>query len=419
MSQRRNAVYVVLILSLIGSYFRGDFFYNIACVFGALLIGSLIFSWTSINWLRIGRQTHVRRVQVGQIFDENFAVRNTGLLPKLWLEVRDHSDLPHHNSSQVIPFLMPQGSYRWQVRTLCTMRGQFTLGPMTITSGDPFGFFLYPRHIATTSNIIVYPVTVPIYEFATPIGALSGGQAIRRRTYDVTPNAAGIREYAPGDSLNRIHWKSTARRNKLLVKEFEEDPLGDVWLFVDLSRESLVERPSAWSGGEFSYGQTPRLPASTEEYCIATAASIAQYFIEKRRSVGFLSYTPYRDYIAPDRGDRQLTDILEILAVAKSETNLTLQQLLSLEAAHLTRGTTLVLVTASLQVGWASVAHIQIRRGLAVIAVMIDPTSFGLKGVSFEMIRQQVELAGVQVYPVRQDDDLTAALSYRPGVDAQ
>ncbi|GIK63623.1 MAG: hypothetical protein BroJett018_14170 [Chloroflexota bacterium] len=422
MAQRRLAIYVILILALVGGFLSGRaFFYNITCVFGGILIASLVFSWASINWLNIGRHTLVRRAQVGQYFEENFAVRNKSIIPKLWLEIRDHSDLPGHNSSQVVPFMTPSSTYRWKVGTLCVRRGQFTLGPMTVTSGDPFGFYIFPRHIGATSSIIVYPITVPIYDFATPTGALSGGQAIRRRTFEITPNAAGIREYAPGDSLNRIHWKSTARRGKLLVKEFEEDPLGDVWIILDLSKASLVERPSVatWGASDLAYSRGIPLPPSTEEYAIAAAGSIAQFFVEKGRSVGFLSYTPHRDYVAPDRGDRQLTDILEVLAVAKSETQLTLLQLLSMEAQHLTRGTTLVLITASLDTSWAALAHVQVRRGLSVIAVMIDPTSFGVYGPNFEGARQQVEAAGVTVYPLRQEDDLTATLSYRPGTNGK
>ena len=91
-------------------------------------------------------------------------------------------------------------------------------------------------------RIIVYPPTVPIHRFATPIGTLSGGEAVRRRAHFVTTNAAGVRDYQPGDSFNRIHWRSSARRDRLMVKEFELDPLADVWIFLDLSQGSLVER---------------------------------------------------------------------------------------------------------------------------------------------------------------------------------
>lgn len=415
MTYRRNVVYLLIILSLIGNLLSGRaFFLHIAYVFGLALVVSLIFSWTAVNWLQINRWTYVRRLQVGDNFEETFLVRNISLIPKLWLEVHDHSNLPQHRASHVVPFVRGRKKYQWPAQTPCTRRGQFTLGPITLLSGDPFGFYQFPRHINATSTVIVYPITVPIYDFAPPIGALSGGQAVRKRTYDTTPNVAGIREYAPGDALNRIHWRSSARRGKLMVKEFDLDPLGDVWIFLDLSKESLVAQASVWGGADYILTPTLRLPPSTEEYCVVAAASLSRYFLDQNRSVGFSSYTPYRVNLPPDRGDRQLIDILEPLALAKSETMITLQQMLVLEGHNLTRGTTLVVVTASTQTAWLAEAYAQIQRGLTVVAVMIDPESFGQRDVSFELVRRQVEAAGVLTYAVRHEDDLTSVLSYRP-----
>jgi uncharacterized protein (DUF58 family) len=48
----------------------------------------------------------------------------------------------------------------------------------------------------------------------------------------VTPNASGVREYAPGDAFNRIHWKSTARTGEMMVKTFELDPASDIWIVI-------------------------------------------------------------------------------------------------------------------------------------------------------------------------------------------
>jgi uncharacterized protein (DUF58 family) len=412
MAYRRNVIYLFIVLSALTGFISGRaFYYKVSYGFGALLAVSLVYSWLSVNWLQLRRQTFVRRTQVGQYFEETFWVTNRSIIPKLWLEVHDHSTLPDHRGSQVVPMLNYDRAYRWDVQTLCTRRGQFTLGPITITSGDPFGLYQFPRHIATTSTVIVYPQTFPIYDFATPIGALSGGQAVRRLSFEVTPHAAGVREYAPGDSFKRIHWRTSAKRSKLYVKEFEIDPLGDVWIFLDLSQDSLVERPSM-------HGPAPtsgliRLPPSTEEYGIAAAASLAQYFIEKSRTVGFLCYTPYRRYIAPDRGDRQLTDILEVLATARSKTDMSLRQMLALESQYIPRGSTVILVTAALDSDWIAEAHVQARRGIMVLVVLLDPTSFGATTeVRFEEIKQQTEMAGVYVYPLRQGDDITQALSY-------
>ena len=416
MQNRRNAFYSLIIVALVAGALSGrTFFFSLAYALGAVLIGAFVWAWTAVNWLSIARVTHARRAQVGQPLIETFTVWNTGIFPKLWLEVQDHSDLPHHNVSHVVPSLLPRRRYRWETQTICTRRGEFTLGPMTVISGDPFGLFQFPRQFPAQSKIIVYPPTVRIRQFATPIGALSGGEAVRRRAHFVTTNAAGIREYQPGDSYNRIHWRSTARRDRLLVKEFELDPLADVWIFLDLAQETLVERPQINLVDAPYFTPYFRLPPSTEEYGVTIAASLAQYFIDKGRALGFGVYSPKRDIIQPDRGPRQLTRILEVLATARSETSISLAQLLALEAEHLGRGTTAILITASQDEQWIAEAHRLVRRGIRVIAVLIDPHSFGAPISRIHELHPMAQAAGAFVYTVHQDDDLTAALSYRAG----
>ncbi|NLX09736.1 MAG: DUF58 domain-containing protein [Chloroflexi bacterium] len=414
MANRRNTFYALIIFCLVLGLVSGrTFLFHLAYALGAVLIGSFLWSWTAVNWLSIARHTGARRAQVGRALDESFAVRNNSLLPKLWLEVRDHSTLPNHNASHVVPTLLPSRRYRWEAHTICSRRGEFTLGPMTIVSGDPFGLFQFPRQIAALSHIIVYPPTVPVYRFAAPLGTLSGGEAVRRRTHFVTTNASGVRDYQPGDSFNRIHWRSTARKDRMLVKEFELDPLADVWIFLDLSESTLVERPAARIGTENLYAPPPNLPPSTEEYGVTIAASLAQYFVEKGRALGFATYCPHREIVQPDRGPRQLTRILEILAVANSESPLTLDQVLGLEANHLSRGTTLVIVTASQDDRWVAEMHTLVRRGMRVVCVLIDPHSFGAPVLNGARLHERIEAAGATAYTIEQDDDLTAALSYR------
>lgn len=415
MPNRRNAFYTLIIFCLVAGALSGRaFFFTLAYALGAVLIGAFLWSWTAVNWLTIARYTHARRAQVGQPLDETFLVRNTALLPKLWLEVRDHSSLPGHNASHVVPLLWPRRTFRWDVRTLCTRRGEFTLGPMSVLSGDPFGLFQYTRSFPAVSTIIVYPLTVPVHGFAAPIGPLSGGEAVRRRTHFVTTNAAGVREYQPGDSYNRIHWRSTARREHVMVKEFELDPLADVWIFLDLSLASLVERLPHHANAYLPIAP-PYLPPSTEEYGVTIAASLAQYFVNRGRALGFVTYAPQREIVQPDRGPRQLTRILEILATARSASELSLEQVLSLEAMHLGRGTTVVLITAAQHDGWIAEAHTLVRRGMRVIAVLLDAHSFGAPTSRLAHLHRVAEAAGLVAYTVHQDDDLTAALSYRMG----
>lgn len=410
MSERRTTVYLMLIGSLLFGLFTGrPFFFNLAYMLGVLLIGALLWTAVAGNWVRINRQTRNRRAQVGRTLDEQFVVNNTGWIPKLWLEVRDYSSLPAHSASRVVPLLLPNGQYSWTVHTLCAVRGEFTLGPITLSTGDPFGLFQSRRHIPATSKILIYPMVVPIYDFAPPIGAISGGDARRQRAPFITTNASGVREYAAGDSLNRVHWKSSARQDRLMVKEFELDPQADSWVVLDVSVGSLFVRPHTVTGNEGA----GYIPPSTEEYGVVIAASVCEYFISKERTLGFVTYCPQRTLIQPDRGFRQQGRILEVLALAKSQNEITLKEMLALEDHHFSRGSTVTLITADATGSWVDSAHMLVRRGMRVVAIMLEPRTFGAEeaDAEFGAIPLQLASGGVVTYIVNNGDSVALALA--------
>ena len=416
MSNRRNALYILLILSLLAGIFTGRaLLFNIAWLIAALMLLSLLWTWLSVRGIALTRATKTRRSQVGRLFRESFSVRKTSILPKLCLEIHDHSNLPGHQASRVIPTLLNRRSYRWDVETVCLVRGEFQLGPLTVISSDPFGFFRLPRRLNVTERLIVYPMTIELNKVILPMGFLSGGDAQRRLTHQITTNASSIRDYVSGDSMNRIHWRSTAHTGKLMVKEFELDPLVDIWLFSDFSADSLYEDPAIRRAGQIGHiiPNAPGIPPSTEEYGAVIAASLAKYFIESERMVGYAAYTPYRQIFQPDRGSRQLTRILQALAVARSTSNHSLKEMLALETHHFTRGTTLIIMTSSLDIDWITEAQVLMRRGIRPLCIFIDPQSFHPQRDSNAM-RGMLHLAKIPTLIIGKNNDIALALEQRP-----
>jgi len=411
---RRNVVWLLTIALMLTGILTGRaFFFNIAYMMIGMMFLAFVWAWFAVRWLTIQRRTRTRRAQVGRLMEESFAVRNTSIFPKLWIEVRDHSDLPGHRASQVVPAMGARARHSWQVTTPCLVRGEFKLGPLTLISGDPFGMFLFPRWLLATSRVIVYPQTVTLTHFELPMGTLSGGEAQRQRTHYVTTNAAGVRDYVQGDSFNRIHWRSSARKGRLIVKEFEIDPLVDIWIFTDFSASALVE-PRVERIGKTG-PVIPRgggIPPSTEEYIAVIGASVAQHFINLERAVGFAAYTPNREVHQPERGNRQMTHIFESLAVARSRSNYSLAQMLTLETPYLTRGTTLIIITSSLDTAWVQEAQVLMRRGIRPMCVFVDPESFGGNRPSSEIIGH-LQAAKIPTLMVRCDEDIASALAMR------
>lgn len=416
MPSRRNALYLLAIFSLLAGLFTGraDLF-NIAYLIAAVMILSLIWTWISLRGIALRRSTRTRRSQVGRVFQESFGARKTGVLPKLWLEIRDHSTLPGHHASHVVPTLVGKREYTWEVETVCAARGEFQLGPLTVVSGDPFGLFHSPRRVGATDRLIVYPMTLELDRVILPVGYLSGGDAQRQLTHQITTNASSIRDYVSGDSMNRIHWRSTARTGNIMVKEFELDPLVDIWLINDFSANSLCEDPSVRRVDRIGniIPSSARIPPSTEEYGVIAAASLAKHFIDDERIVGYAAYTPYRQVFQPERGSRQLTRILQALASARSTSNHTLKDVLSLETHLFTRGTSLMIITSTVDQDWISEAQVLQRRGIRLICVYINPQSFSPERDS-NAVRGMLQLAKIPSMIISKDDDLAVALQQRP-----
>ena len=417
--QRRTAVILLAFLALISGLITGrEILFNVAYLLGLLLIISFAWAWANINWVHLSRVTRTRRAQVGRPLEERFTVRNTSLIPKLWLEVRDFATLPSHFSSHVVNGLGSRGTYSWRVTTICRQRGRYQLGPIRLTSSDPFGLFPMQRDLVPTTNVVIYPLTFDIHQFALPLGILPGGDALRRRTHYVTTNASGVRDYAPGDSFSRIHWRSTARRDRLIVKEFELDPLADIWVVPDMAifghiapRQDAFAAPSAQhSLPEWMRLDEFKLPATTEEYTVTVAASLAQYFLRHDRAVGMLGYGQSNEVVQPDRGERQMNRMLETLSVLRAEGEVPVSDMLHAESHLFPRGTTIIVVTPTTRENWPTSARQLARRGLRVVTVLINPASFG-GSRSADTVFTMLQASGMVAYMVNNGDDLTAVLS--------
>ena len=395
-----------------------ELFFNMVYLIALILALSFTWTWASVSSVRIARRTRSRRSSVGKLAEESFTVANTGFLPKVWLEIRDHSTLPVHRVSQVINAMAPRRRRNWAVRTICRRRGRFTLGPLSVVSGDPLGLFELKRDLQVTSDIVVYPAMIPIPSFAPPLGQLPGGDAVRQRTHYITTNVSGVRDYAPGDSFNRIHWRSTARTGRLIVKEFELDPTADIWLFPDMQRQVHHSLPFEEPESQDPWVAILRgrrrpeieLDPATDEYTVTVTASVAQHFIHKDRTIGMITYGQTREVIQPDRGHRQLTKILETLAVIRAAGNVPLAQIMLSEGARLGRGVTLVVITPSMDQHWVAASRDLIRRGVRIIAVLIDPEGFGgPAGIS--QVLGELHGSRVPTYVVHNGDNLSQALS--------
>lgn len=361
-----------------------------------ILIGVPVsYFWARANSrnLEVTTERPQDRLQEGQEFVERITVKNLSWFSKLWLEVTEPSDMPGHRPGQVIT-LGPREARGWRANTYCELRGLYSIGPVTITTGDPFGFFKYTKTYGRPQSILIYPRATELPNFYVPPANLPGEGKFRKRTHYVTPNASGVREYEWGDSFNRIHWPTTARTGNLMVKLFELDPASDIWIILDLDKSVHV------GSGE----------QSTEEFGVKVAASIARYFLVANRSVGFISYGKRLFIEEAERGAQHYTRILEALALSTAEGDVPIGTLIQEESKRFGRHTTVVVITPSTSEDWVGSLQFIAEQGVKVAAVLIEPSTFGGDKNSL-MVFGALAASDVYTYLVRNSEDLISSLA--------
>jgi len=361
---------------------------------GLLVAGSALWANWNVAGLELRRRHRARRVQVGDTFVEQAvleAVAGPGQLwPRLWLELHDASDFPGHHLDGVLS-LGPVAHKVWELRSVCTRRGRFTLGPVWVTSGDPFGIFRVSRKLTDGTVVVVYPRTVRLPRFGRVPGELPGGSVQGVRVQFSTPNVASVREYHPGDAVNRIHWPTTARTGRMMVREFELDPTADVWIVLDLDAD-------VHTGAGLE---------STEEYAVTAAASLARHLLDQGRAVGLVSQTAT---LPADRGPRQVERILEVLALVQATSRLSLAAMLSAETSRFARSSTLIVVTPSTAESWARFCQALNGRGVHSTAVLIEAATFGQAPLTLLLV-SSLAAGHIPTYLVKRGDRLEHALA--------
>lgn len=135
--------------------------------------------------------------------------------------------------------LDPGGSRVLRARWAFPARGKYPVGPLVVESSYPFGLVSAVRELAGPGEVVVLPAVgkVDLERFRRWLVLGASGESYSRRpsrrAAPGTGDVRGLRPYRTGDSPRDIHWKTTARRNQLLVREYDRgDPVGLV-LVVD------------------------------------------------------------------------------------------------------------------------------------------------------------------------------------------
>ena len=361
MTRLRVVIILITIITLMAVSTNYGLYYKMSYILALLLILSYGWTWLNGKWVTVTVKRNVVAARAGEWLEEQLTITNRSrIFPVVWMEVDEKSDMPEHGGEMVIS--LPSARFgQWSLWTHCTQRGKYDLGPLAVISSDPLGLFQKSRWFGKPQPFTVYPSLVSLPSFALPSSDLPGDSTSRQHTQVVTPAASGIRDYMPGDSYSRVHWRSTARTGKLMVKEFEQEESAKVWIVLDM--EERVHRGSG--------------PESSEEYAVTAAASIADKYLQRGLPVGITAVGNIELNLAPKPGVNQFDLIMEGLAELKAEGTVPLADVLSDGETVFNRYCTLVIVAPGPEEAWMGSVQRLSQKRIQSAVVVLDIESFG------------------------------------------
>jgi uncharacterized protein (DUF58 family) len=378
---RPAMLWLGLVLLLLAVLFPSRWLLYILYVHLLLLLGAYLWVRSIGPQLRLLRQIETTLAQVGDELEERWSLDNRSPWPLHWLEIDDASTLPGYQTRRVV-FCEAGKQYQWRTSALCERRGSYTLGPLTARFSDPLDIFRFEWRESTTRQLVVYPPLVRLPPLVMPGGQRGGlAQADLLQLY-ATPSVGGIRDYAPGDPPSRIHWPQVARHGRLVVKEFDQERAGAIWLLLDLHAAAYPSAAPAIAplrppneGFQRSTLQsvpTEYQPPSLLELAITLTAALAAQLLAEGRSVGLLCNNGQQRMVAPGSSARQLWPILNELVVVEANGEQPLAALFQQSpGAQNLANAALMVITPALDGAWVPGLAARSRRPGAALALLV------------------------------------------------
>ncbi len=411
----------LLVLAL-GAYVGGRVvgtyeLYLTAIALGLLFLVSAGLVLLSGTRLGLHRSLQPERPVAGDRATEVLRLRNGSRLPTVGIRVSEPL-APMTGEDVEVDFgpLAPRAAHTRMETLPRVRRGAFTFPPARATLVDPLGLATWTHRVGGELSLTVLPRIAELRSCVFFGQRDPGeGRAIRNPLGHGSYEFRGVRPHQPGEPLNRIHWKSTAKQGTLMLRESDDPAMAGVSVVIDGHQRSVV-----------GHG-----PYDTFEAAVAAAGSIGDYVLREGFALDLhLHEARSRSFrFGGTRPDRR--NLLEALATATPDAPATVRDFLQRSEERLLRGLALVVMTPVIDRGLALMLRRLREKGLPVYLVHIDGPSFAraaspTNGDSRATAQQDVAAAQekalllnlnsarVPSATIRWGDDLAEVLSYGP-----
>ncbi|MFX0019377.1 MAG: DUF58 domain-containing protein [Promethearchaeota archaeon] len=267
----------------------------------------------NVEELRVHRELEKEKVFKDDFVHVKVVVENTGKSSFDFLEIRDYYNPELFRlvlgENFISTRIGPKGLIKFSYVLEPKVRGEYPLGPLSITVKDRLGFNSEERIVPeSVSDILVYPP----YEDIKKIEILGSKRSLqlnyglqRSKQKGLGSEFYGMRKYVFGDQFRLIDWKASARSQQLIVKEYESER--------DITVMIIVDSSNSMAGGA--------IENTKFEYAIRACMLLTKVALTRRDSVGVFAFSDKKNvhFLKPGKGEDHFYQVLDFVAKIKPE----------------------------------------------------------------------------------------------------
>ncbi|MEN6547787.1 MAG: DUF58 domain-containing protein [Armatimonadia bacterium] len=367
-----------IIFYLIGVMNDAAAVYVLAGICLAVIAGCYWLSRLAVAGLALEVRLPRAEVQAHVQSPVGLVLRNIGIIsrpgPVVTLELRNLS-IPGLTLSYDVelPPLASGAEAEATIEIALPARGRWQIGPARLVGTDPLGMFHRPGPESNSQPLLAFPEMFEVpWTWRRDLLSPAARQMARARTRH-GGEFWGIRQHEPGDDLRHVHWKVTAHRGDMVVKEYARGRELAAAIWLDLNSANI-----AGEGSE-----------SSLEYCISMAASLVPALIHMDQAVSLVGSGLPLSLGAQGRGEATALRAVRALAEVQATNGRPFGALVTEQARDARPGLTAVVITSGLEPGLEQPLLAAASRGIALRCLLLAPEA----AMTEEQRARQTQLA--------------------------
>lgn len=329
----KPAMFVVIGSFLVAYFGGGSIPYLIFYMIAGVYLFSFLLAFFPIRKFIGYQKIEEGNYYVGDMIKILSFVENDslGFLPNVEIWDRTVEKLENRVSNSKVTFLGPMKREIIIKELTAKYRGIYSMGPLDINISDTMNLFTWKKRIQSEDFFKVYPRIHNLENFNLKSMQSYGTMSTKQKAYEDNSSVSDIRKYMPGDSMKKIHWKVSAKKNIYHVKNYEMTGSAFSYIFLDFKKSCF--------NGEKSL--------DLEEKAVEAAASIASFMLKNLVSINMyincsrLCYTKGRDV-------KEVINFLELLSEVKPDGQSTMKDVIEKRIKLISKGASVIIITGNI-----------------------------------------------------------------------